>query len=509
MLNIPSQSFPAPISQQRVSSSVGRSKVPLKPGRSLMDWIRLTKSGADLTGVKGKLIEVTEEELANHNKKDDCWVCIRGLVYNVSPYMEYHPGGVEELMKAAGSDGTDLFDQVHRWVNYESMLKECLVGRMAVKPLSVAKGMPIAKKVPVPLFKEVMPRYDWFQTDTNITVIIYTKEKVLTRGSVIADLQGGVLSTEVILGESSYLLHIRLSHEVEEDVSVQTSCGVGKVELGMKKKSSTKWKELGLPLDSHDLLLKSKDRGLFYRKCTLVSITDVTHDTKLYCLQLPHGTSFQVPIGKHVYLKSVIKGSEIVKPYTPVFRRLIPEQEVTDFDSKNIFLMIKIYPDGALTSHIGNLQLGDSLYASNPEGQFSTSRLQGVTTLYLLAAGTGFTPMTKLIQYALKDLDGLRRTRLLFFNRSEKDILWMSQLQQVAEEDNRFEVEHVLSEPSLEWTGKRGRIELSLVSDFMNKSTDDSKTLVCVCGPSPFTEQALTILQKLGFSEEEIHAFLG
>lgn len=85
----------------------------------------------------------------------------------------------------------------------------------------------------------------------------------------------------------------------------------------------------------------------------------------------------------------------------------------------------------------------------------------------------------------------------------------MSQLQQVAEEDNRFEVEHVLSEPSLEWTGKRGRIELSLVSDFMNKSTDDSKTLVCVCGPSPFTEQALTILQKLGFSEEEIHAFLG
>lgn len=35
-----------------------------------------------------------------------------GFVYNVSPYMEYHPGGEEELMRAAGSDGTDLFDQV-------------------------------------------------------------------------------------------------------------------------------------------------------------------------------------------------------------------------------------------------------------------------------------------------------------------------------------------------------------------------------------------------------------
>uniref|UniRef100_A0A2K6UVJ0 Cytochrome b5 reductase 4 n=1 Tax=Saimiri boliviensis boliviensis TaxID=39432 RepID=A0A2K6UVJ0_SAIBB len=104
-----------------------------------MDWIRLTKSGKDLTGLKGRLIEVTEEELKKHNKKDDCWICIRGFVYNVSPYMEYHPGGEDELMRAAGLDGTELFDQVHRWVNYESMLKECLVGRMAVKP-AVLKG---------------------------------------------------------------------------------------------------------------------------------------------------------------------------------------------------------------------------------------------------------------------------------------------------------------------------------------------------------------------------------
>jgi cytochrome-b5 reductase len=29
--------------------------------------------------------------------------------------MEYHPGGEDELMRAAGSDGTDLFDQVRFW----------------------------------------------------------------------------------------------------------------------------------------------------------------------------------------------------------------------------------------------------------------------------------------------------------------------------------------------------------------------------------------------------------
>uniref|UniRef100_A0AAX7VYL0 Cytochrome b5 heme-binding domain-containing protein n=1 Tax=Astatotilapia calliptera TaxID=8154 RepID=A0AAX7VYL0_ASTCA len=141
MLNVPTQSFPAPSSQQRVSPSgqSGRNKVALKPGHSLMDWIRFAKSGKDLTGLRGRLIEVTEEELQKHNRREDCWTCIRGMVYNVSAYMDYHPGGEEELMKAAGVDGTELFDQVHRWVNYESMLKECLVGRMSTKEVRLCK----------------------------------------------------------------------------------------------------------------------------------------------------------------------------------------------------------------------------------------------------------------------------------------------------------------------------------------------------------------------------------
>jgi cytochrome b involved in lipid metabolism len=49
-------------------------------------------------------------------------------VYNVTPYAEYHPGGVPELMRAAGRDGSKLFGEVHPWVNYEGMLQACLVG---------------------------------------------------------------------------------------------------------------------------------------------------------------------------------------------------------------------------------------------------------------------------------------------------------------------------------------------------------------------------------------------
>ena len=41
-----------------------------------------------------------------------CLVFVIGTVYNVTPYMEFHPGGIPELMRGAGIDGTHLFIEV-------------------------------------------------------------------------------------------------------------------------------------------------------------------------------------------------------------------------------------------------------------------------------------------------------------------------------------------------------------------------------------------------------------
>ncbi|XP_054854826.1 cytochrome b5 reductase 4 [Eublepharis macularius] len=521
MLNVPAQSFPAPDSQQRVAVA-GRSKVPLKPGRSLMDWIRLTKSGKDLAGLKGRLLEVTEEVLAKHNKKDDCWICIRGLVYNVTPYMEYHPGGEDELMKAAGTDGTDLFDQVHRWVNYESMLKECLVGRMALKPIAAMKEtchtIAEEKEVLNGMFskpkgldnssKELIPSYDWFQTDGTVTVVIYTKQKEMSSESVIADLQEGRLRGEIIVNDYSYLLHIELSYAVHEDIIVQVSEKVGKVELLLKKKETLSWKGLGQPLQSHNTFDKCADRGLFYRKCKLISKSSVSHDTRLLCLMLPPGTHLQVPVGCHLYLKQTITGTEIVKPYTPVTSSLVSKfKDLTDNDKRHIFFMIKIYPSGLFTPALDCICMGDYISVSNPEGNFKKPKAEDVEDLFLLAAGTGLTPMVKLLNYSLTSSSSLRTAKLMFFNKTEDDILWRNQLEQLALNDTRFNVQFVLSEPNAGWTGKQGKISLPLVSQFVKRSKDDSKMLVYICGPLPFMEQGIQILQDLGTSSKEIHCF--
>lgn len=64
-----------------------------------MGWIRLTGSGEDLTGQRGRVINVSHQELAKHSTSDDCWMAVRGKVYNVTRYLEFHPGGAEQLMR--------------------------------------------------------------------------------------------------------------------------------------------------------------------------------------------------------------------------------------------------------------------------------------------------------------------------------------------------------------------------------------------------------------------------
>ncbi|XP_059194252.1 cytochrome b5 reductase 4 [Centropristis striata] len=516
MLNIPTQSFPAACSQQRVgpSGQSGRNKVALKPGHSLMDWIRFSKSGKDLTGLRGRLIEVTQEELQKHNTRGDCWTCIRGMVYNVTPYMDYHPGGEEELMKAAGIDGTELFDQVHRWVNYESMLKECLVGRMAMKTTTAIKAIipptpvtglaPPVSVAPAPN-KDSRPRYDWFQTDVTVHLVVYAKRKIPSSGCSIVDLEAGVLRLEVLLGKMSYMIHLRLADEVEGHVEVHTASLVGKIQVTIRKQAKGKWSSLGQPLEFHNTFLQKKDRALYYRDCVLVSKAEVNHNTHMFRLQLPRGTVMHVPVGKHVYLKASIQDTEVVRPYTPVDQNLAATSSHSSQEA-DLYLMIKVYPDGVLTPHLNNLHIGDCISVSGPEGTFSLRPLRDVTYLYLLAAGTGFTPMARLIQLALQD--SIRKIKLLFFNRREEDILWRCELDALAANSERFQVEYILSDPCNSWTGRKGQVDESVLNNFLNKP-DGSKCYVCVCGPTAFTERTTGLLKQQGFSKEEIHAFQG
>uniref|UniRef100_A0A6B2L7X9 Cytochrome-b5 reductase n=1 Tax=Arcella intermedia TaxID=1963864 RepID=A0A6B2L7X9_9EUKA len=76
----------------------------------------MNKKFAPVPGASASRV-VTWEELRMHSKPDDCWTVVRGVVYNITDYVYYHPGGAEELLRGAGRDCTELYDEFHSWVN--------------------------------------------------------------------------------------------------------------------------------------------------------------------------------------------------------------------------------------------------------------------------------------------------------------------------------------------------------------------------------------------------------
>ncbi len=53
----------------------------------------------------------TYGEVAKHNKPNDCWIIIEDKVYDVSGYLNEHPGGPIVLTTRAGKIVTTAFDQ--------------------------------------------------------------------------------------------------------------------------------------------------------------------------------------------------------------------------------------------------------------------------------------------------------------------------------------------------------------------------------------------------------------
>lgn len=106
-------------------------------GFSQLHWMRLATSAEDLTEGVGaadpdspSCPQWPMEEVRRHCSRDDAWIVLRGLVYNVTQYLRYHPGSVEEILRSAGDDSTVLFEEVHPWVS-EAILEPCCVGKLA------------------------------------------------------------------------------------------------------------------------------------------------------------------------------------------------------------------------------------------------------------------------------------------------------------------------------------------------------------------------------------------
>ena len=57
--------------------------------------------------------EYSLEEVAKHNKKEDLWIAVKGVVMNVTDWVDEHPGGPQALFSHMGKDASEEFEMLH------------------------------------------------------------------------------------------------------------------------------------------------------------------------------------------------------------------------------------------------------------------------------------------------------------------------------------------------------------------------------------------------------------
>ncbi|KAK3194556.1 hypothetical protein Dsin_025866 [Dipteronia sinensis] len=79
------------------------------------------------------------EDVKKHNHKTDCWLIISGKVYDVTPFLDDHPGGDEAMINVTGKDATEDFDDVGHSISAIDMLQKYYVGEIDKSTIPIKK----------------------------------------------------------------------------------------------------------------------------------------------------------------------------------------------------------------------------------------------------------------------------------------------------------------------------------------------------------------------------------
>lgn len=72
-------------------------------------------------------------EVNRHITPHDCWVALNGKVYDLSEFMDRHPGGPTTILAWAGKDASKFFNEIHKGVKIDQYLRpEAHLGSLGV-----------------------------------------------------------------------------------------------------------------------------------------------------------------------------------------------------------------------------------------------------------------------------------------------------------------------------------------------------------------------------------------
>ncbi|XP_061522957.1 cytochrome b5 isoform X1 [Phycodurus eques] len=72
----------------------------------------------------------TLDDISKRNSFTSTWIVIRHKVYDVTKFLEEHPGGEEVLREHAGGDATECFEDVGHSADARRVVAQMLIGEL-------------------------------------------------------------------------------------------------------------------------------------------------------------------------------------------------------------------------------------------------------------------------------------------------------------------------------------------------------------------------------------------
>lgn len=73
---------------------------------------------------------ISHEELSKHAENTDCWISVHGVVMNITPFLNEHPGGPDVIVAASGRDCSREFEDVGHTDSSRRISQNYIIGRL-------------------------------------------------------------------------------------------------------------------------------------------------------------------------------------------------------------------------------------------------------------------------------------------------------------------------------------------------------------------------------------------
>jgi ferredoxin-NADP reductase len=223
-----------------------------------------------------------------------------------------------------------------------------------------------------------------------------------------------------------------------------------------------------------------------------------TEDTISLVLEVPRttGGKFQYKAGQFITFFLTINGEEVRRSYS------LASSPDCDSDFK---VTVKLVPGGKGSTYlINNVKPGDKLWSTPPAGHFCLPPMFENQQFVFFAGGSGITPIISIIKSALKTSQ-TTRCILVYQNRTDRNIIFKSELAQLQSTyGDRLGIEHILSNPTEQWVGAKGRVDKNMVRDIFAKHLIGIRAKYYLCGPNGFMQSVDDVLKEFNVDKSNI-----